>query len=145
MMTFAYTKGMSSYPLPPDPAPQEAVAQRREACPLGVVLAVAMPSRSRFIEIRLVPQRLELGRHFAGMAGMDAVVAAGGGDQDRGVVLAGDGGVVGGHGAEEGPVLRVVGVAVLGHPARPGEQFGVAAHVDQRDGAEQRAEALRVA
>ena len=53
--------------------------------------------------------------------------------------------MVGGHGAEERPVLRVVGVAVFRHPARPGEQLGVAAHVDQRDGAEQRAEALRVA
>src|SRR3954466_5967198 len=133
MMTSAYTKGMSSYPLPPDPAPQEAVAQRREARPFSVVLAVAMPARSRFIEIRLVPQRLELGGHFAGVAGVDAVVAAGGCEQDRGIVLAGDGGVVGRHGAEEGPVLRVVGVAVLGHPARPGEQFSLAAHVHQRD------------
>src|SRR3954468_20034019 len=113
MMTFAYIRVhegvLSSRPLPPDRLPQEIVPKRCERRPLRIVLAVAMPSRRRLMEIRFVPQRLELRRHLAGMAGVDAVVAAGGGDQDRGIVLARFGGVVGRHGAEEGPVLRVVG------------------------------------
>jgi hypothetical protein len=72
-------------------------------------------------------------RHLAGVAGVDAVVARRGRD-DR----------VGGYFTpaftlwygekvlDELPLLRVVGVAVLAHPARPGEERVVAAHVEQR-------------
>src|SRR5262245_63157146 len=46
---------------------------------------------------------------------------------------------------EEGPVLRDSGIAVFGDPARAGEELAVAAHVEQRDRAPDRAEALRMA
>ena len=45
---------------------------------------------------------------------------------------------------DERPVVGIVGVAVLGHPRRPGQQQVVALHVEQRHAAHQRAEQLRV-
>ena len=53
--------------------------------------------------------------------------------------------VIGGIGLQECPVLGHVGVAVLGDPAGAGEQLAVAAHVNQRNRAEQRAEPLGIA
>ena len=40
------------------------------------------------------------------------------------------------------PLVGLVGVAVLGHPARAGEQLVVAPHVEQRHLADHRAEQL---
>ena len=76
---------------------------------------------------------------------MDPVVAPRRGNQDRRIRLPGLRDVVGRDLLQEGPVLRDLRVAVFGDPARAGEQLGVAAHVDQRHGAEQRAEALGIA
>ena len=62
--------------LPPaDGAAQKIVAECGEGGALLVVLAVAVSAGGGFIEIGLVAHRLQFGRHFAGVAGMDAVVA----------------------------------------------------------------------
>jgi hypothetical protein len=53
--------------------------------------------------------------------------------------------VIGRIGLEKRPVIGFVGIAIFGDPARAGVQLRIAAHVDQRNGAEQGAEPLRIA
>src|SRR5579883_1740185 len=127
---------------PADVLLQEGIGQRHEVRALAIVLAVAVTAGRRLVEVRLaVPHRLQLGGHLAGMAGMHPVVAPRGGEQGRRIEPARLGRVIGRIGLEPGPFLRLVWIAVLGDPARAGQQLAVAAHVDQRDRAEQRAEA----
>ena len=121
------------------------IAERDERGAFLVVLAIAVTAGRRLVEIGLISHRLQLGRHLAGVAGMDAVVAPRGGDQDRRIFLAGLCGVIGGIGLQPRPLLGLVGIAIFRDPARAREQLCVAAHVDQRDRAEQRAEALGIA
>jgi len=61
--------------LPPDGAAQETVAERGEGGALAVVLAVAVAAGGGLVEIGFVAHRLQFRRHFAGVAGMDAVLA----------------------------------------------------------------------
>ncbi len=130
---------------PADLVAQEREAQRGEGGALLVVLAVAVAAGGGLVQVGLVAHRLQLGGHLARVAGMHAIVLARGGDQDRRIAVPRLGLVIGRVGLQEGPVLRLVGVAVLGDPAGAGQQLAVAAHVDQRDGAEQGAEPLGVA
>jgi len=76
---------------------------------------------------------------------MHAVIFARRGKQDRGIALSRHGEMIGGIGLQKIPVLGIIRIAVFCDPARAREQLAVAAHVDQRDGAEQRAETLRIA
>src|SRR5262249_61459265 len=46
---------------------------------------------------------------------------------------------------DDTPVPGVVGISVCGYPAGPGVQFRIAAHIDERDRAEQRTEPHRIA
>ena len=129
----------------PDRAPQERIGQRLVERELRVVGRARMTAGGRLVEIHLVAERPELRRHLAGVAGMHAVVAARGGEQDRRIADIGAHGVIGRDLAQKGPVLRLVGVAVFGDPARAGAELGVAAHVEQRHRAVDRAEQLRIA
>src|SRR6516162_9426819 len=131
--------------VPADGAGQEIVAESGKGGALGVVLTVTVPAGGRFVKVGLIAHYLQLCRHLAGMAGMHAIVAPTRRDQDRRVGPARDRGVIGGNPGEKLPVGRVVWIAEFGNPARPGVQFRIAAHVDQRDRAEQRPEALRIA
>src|SRR6516164_7855068 len=131
--------------LPADGAAQEIVAERGEGGAFGVVLAIAVPARGRLVKVGLIAHRLQFCRHLAGVAGMHPVVAPARRDQDWWVMPPRDRGVIGRNSGEKFPVRRIVGIAVFGDPARPGVQFRIAAHVDQRDRAEQRAKALRIA
>ncbi|MET4234965.1 hypothetical protein ACVWXN_007203 [Bradyrhizobium sp. i1.4.4] len=88
--------------------------------------------------------RVQLRCHFARMSGMDAIVTPPGGHQDRWIGLPGSCAIVGRIGFQPLPIRSVVGIAIFGEPARPREQSDAAAHVDQRDGAEQCAEALGI-
>src|SRR6187401_2624747 len=100
---------------PADALAQEGVAQGDEVRPLLVVLAVAVAAGRRLVEIGLaIAHRLQLGGHLARVAGMHAVVAPRGGEQDRRIGLAGLSLVVGRVGREPRPFLRLVRVAVLG-------------------------------
>src|SRR5262249_35267475 len=128
--------------LPANGAPQEGIAERYERRYVLVALAMAVPSRRKFVEMCFVAHCLQLRRHLAGVAWMGAVVAAAGRDQDRRIGLARRRDVIGGEAREELPILRLVGIAVFVDPPRAGAQLGVSAHVDDRDRAEQRAEAL---
>mmetsp|Transcript_10455 Transcript_10455/g.30711 ORF Transcript_10455/g.30711 Transcript_10455/m.30711 type:complete len:354 (+) Transcript_10455:218-1279(+) len=91
---------------------------------------------------RPLAQVEQLGHKLARVAGVHAVVARRRGDEDGrvggGLVQV----VVRRVALQEGPVVRVW-VAVLAHPARPGQELVEAAHVEQRhlahDGAEERA------
>src|SRR5436190_16811414 len=75
---------------PADAAAQERIAERAEMRPLLAVLAVTVAAGRRFVEVRLrVANRLQLGGHLAGVPGMDPVVLARGGEQDRRIGLAG--------------------------------------------------------
>ena len=72
-----------------------------------------------------------LGHHLPGVAGMDPVVPGRGPEEGIGVVGVLLHQVVGGPLLDVGPVLGVVGVAVLRHPARPGQELVVAPHVQE--------------
>src|SRR5215207_6211228 len=97
---------------PADLVPQEGVAERDEPGAFAVVLAVAVTAGRRLVEMGFVSHRLQLGRHLAGVAGMHAVVAARGGDQDRRVVLARYCSVIGGIGFQPLPLRGLVGIAI---------------------------------
>src|SRR3546814_15872488 len=72
-----------------------------------------------------------LGRHLAGVAGVHAVVAGGGPDESRRVVLRGVEQLVRRERLDEFPVggLRI---AVFGHTRSAGQQVAVTLHVQQR-------------
>ena len=69
--------------------------------------------------------------HLAGVSRVDAVVAGGGREQRAGVLDVGLHVLVGRVLADVGPVVGIVRVAVLGHPACAGQQLVVAPHVQQ--------------
>src|SRR5215471_11569683 len=93
--------------LPADGVTQEIVAKRGKRSALLVVLAVAVAAGGGFVKISFVAHRLQLCRHLAGMAGVDAVVAPARRDQDRRVMPDRDRVVVGGNLAQKTPVLGV--------------------------------------
>src|SRR5215471_15146713 len=124
---------------------QEGVTQRYKGRHVLVVLAIAVPSRRKLVEMRFIPHRLQLGGHLAGVAGMGAVVATARRDQDRWIGTSWSRRVIGGNPGEELPVLGLVGIAIFIGNRGPDQQLGIAAHVDDRNRAEQRAEALWIA
>ena len=80
------------------------------------------------------------------MAGVDAVVAGRGREAACGGYFASVLEVlIGRELLDERPLLGLVGVAVLGHPARAGEQVVIAPHVQQRHLADDRAEEVGAA
>src|SRR6476469_8399919 len=105
-LTAAALGGSGRLRLPADGTPQEGGAQGGEAGDLCIVLAVTMAASRRLMEQCRVSHGLQLGGHLAGMAGMDAVVPASGGQQDRWVRPARLGQVVGRKVLQKGPVLR---------------------------------------
>src|SRR5215469_3451022 len=70
-------------PVPADGAAQKVVTESREGRALGVVLAIAVPTRGGLVKVGLIAHRLQLYRHLAGMPGMHAVITPAGRDQDR--------------------------------------------------------------
>src|SRR5437867_4400877 len=83
---------------PPNTLTQKGQAQRDESGAFLVILAVAMAASGGFVVARVVAERLELGRHLAGVAGMHTIVLARGRDQDRWIGPACFGQVIGGIG-----------------------------------------------
>jgi hypothetical protein len=80
------------------------------------------------------------------MAGMDAVVPACCRKEHRWIAVAWCCHVVSGvKVCRNAQILGLIGIAILGNPAGPGQQLRIAARVDQWDGAEQRAKVVRVA
>jgi len=75
--------------------PQKIQPQRRERRALLVVLAVAVAAGGGLVEMGVVAHRLQLRRHLAGVAGMDAVVAARSRDQNGRIAAARLGPVIG--------------------------------------------------
>src|SRR5689334_5947831 len=63
------------YLTPANGVAQEIVAEGGEGGALLVVLAVAVAAGGGFVEIGFVAHCLQFGRHLAGVAGVDAVVA----------------------------------------------------------------------
>ena len=82
-------------------------------------------------------------RHLARVAGVDTVVAGAGAEQHRRHGAVGRDVLIGAVAGDPGPLRRVVGIAVFGHPGRAGQQPVVAPHVQQRHFADHRAEQLR--
>src|SRR5215467_15711384 len=82
-------------PVPADGAAQKVVTESRERRALGVVLAIAVPTRGGLVKVGLIAHRLQLCRHLAGMSGMHAIFTPAGRDQDRRVTPAGDRVVIG--------------------------------------------------
>src|SRR5208337_504053 len=121
---------------------QEAEAECSECRALLVVLAVAVPAIRRLVEIRLVAHSLQLRSHLARVARVNAVVTPRGRQQDRRVLLARRGVVVGRIGLQKRPIFRLIWIAVLGDPARSSQQLRIAAHIDQRNSAKERAKTL---
>src|SRR3546814_20272968 len=76
-----------------------------------------------------------LGRHLAGVAGVHAVVAGGGPDESRRVVLRGVEQLVRRERLDEFPVGGVR-IAVFGHPRSAGQQVAVARSEERRVGKE---------
>ena len=74
---------------------------------------------------------------------MHAVVPRGGCEDRRRVVNAGLQVVIGRERTDELPLLRIVRVTVLFHPARTGQELRVAPHVRQRDLGHDRSEKIR--
>src|SRR5262245_44518346 len=105
---------------PADGPTQEGIAERYERRYVLVVLAIAVPSSRKLVEMGFVPHGLQLRRHLAGVAWMDAVIAAAGRDQDRRIGLAWRRHVIGGEASEECPILRLVGIAVFVDRPRAG-------------------------
>src|SRR6516164_745580 len=133
-----------SLQVPADGAPQEVLAEGRESGALGIVLAITVTASGGLVKVGLIAHCLQLCRHLASMAGMHAVVAPAGCDQDWRVLPARHGVVIGGDFLKKLPVHGISGVAIFGYPARAGVQFCIAAHVDQRDRAEERTKPLRI-
>ena len=84
----------------------------------------------------LMPLLDHASSHFAGVAGVDAVVFGVGPEKDFGIRCVGGDALVGGVLGDEGVVFWNVRVAVFGHPAGAGQQLVVAQHVDKGDGAD---------
>ena len=82
----------------------------------------------------------EPGRHLAGMAGVDAIVAGRRRDQERRVGTATVDVVIWREAPDRFPFLGRVGVAVFPHPARAGQQRVIPTHVEQRHLADDRTE-----
>jgi hypothetical protein len=124
--------------------PQEGVGQRAHVRFLFVVGRAAVAAFDVFVVAHVgVPARFHLRHHLARVAGVDAVVAGGGGEQHRRIIDLRLQQVVRREGFDEFPVLGVR-IAVFGHPRGAGQQVAVALHVEQRHLTDHRAEQLRV-
>src|SRR5262249_58853802 len=109
-------------PAPADGPTQEGIAERYERRYVLVVLAIAVPSRRKFIEMCFVAHCLQLRRHLAGVAWMGAVVAAAGRDQDRRIGLFWGRHVIGGEARGGSPIPRLFGVGGFGRRPRSAPQ-----------------------
>src|SRR5262245_28360004 len=94
----------------------ERVAERDEGRGLIAASAAAMTTGGRLVEIGLVAQGPQLGRHLPGMARMDAVVVARGGEQDRRIATARLCQMIGRVCLQERPIPRFLRVAVFRDP-----------------------------
>ena len=81
-------------------------------------------------------------RHLAGVARVHAIIASGGRDQHRWIAAVTGDVVVGGESSDECPLLGLVGVAVLAHPTRTGQQRVEPPHVEQGHLADDRPEEI---
>jgi hypothetical protein len=99
---------------------------------LGIVGADRMAAFQIFVEVEAVAIFLEPGRHLAGVAGMDPVVLGRAVEEDRRVADALAQILVGRILRHEGPVRRLVGIAIFVDPRGAGEQVRIALHVEQR-------------
>src|SRR5215471_3040200 len=124
---------------------QEGVTQRYKGRHVLVVLAIAVTSRRKLVEMRFIPHRLQLGGHFAGVAGMGAVVAKARCDQDRWIGVSWSRRVIGGNSGEKLPVLGLAGIAVFISNRGADQKLGISTHVDDGHRAEQCAKPLRIA
>ena len=103
-----------------------------------------MPALDVLVVLHRVPVLPQPRDELPRVPGVDAVVAGRGGHEDRRVRRIRSQLLVRRVLRDEGPVVGVVGVAVLGHPRRAREQQVEPAHVQQRHHHDDRPEQLRV-
>ena len=94
-----------------------------------------MTAFPRLVEIHGVALRGELGSHLAGMAGMHAVIARRGRQQDRRIVARGFDMMLGRQFLQERPIVRILWIAIFADPAGAGGKLGIALHIEQGHGA----------
>src|ERR1041384_4684875 len=92
----------------------------------------------------VAPHRLHLVHHAAGVTGVDAVVARRAGEERTRILHPVPEQVIRGELLDVGPLIGLVGVAVLAHPRRAREELAVALHVEERRLAHDRAEELGI-
>ena len=117
-------------------APQVAHFQRLHVCALFVVGRATVATLDVLEVQHLLRQRKQPRRHLAGMAGMHPVVTCRCGEQHLRVRHAGAKVLVRAVLRDVLPLFGLVGVAVLGHPRRAGQQGVIALHVEQRHAAD---------